>query len=199
MTGEESMSQTKQAASRTRIVVTTSAALLGALAGLFMVVLPAERGFDPLGTGKALGLLALAQANPIARQPGEYKLDSVELRLLPSEWAEYIYRIEEGGSMLFSWQATSPVSYNFHSQPDGAPPGYAESFDSREETEGHATYTAPFSGIHGWYWENAGSEELIISLNTAGFYESARESRDRVSGFRRLKDARGVLIQVEGD
>ncbi len=197
MTDEETIDATKQTASRTKIVIATLGALLVAVVGLFAVVLPAERGFDPLGTGKLLGLLALAQENPIAREVEEYKLDSIEIELLPEEWAEYIYRFDEGGSMLFSWQATSPVSYNFHSQPDGAPPGYAESFDSQESSEGHGTYTAPFSGIHGWYWENLGEEELTVRITTAGFYLSAQESRDRVSGQRRLRDARGNLIEVE--
>ena len=197
MTDEETIDATKQTASRTKILIATLGALLVAVVGLFAVVLPAERGFDPLGTGKLLGLLALAQENPIAREVEEYKLDLIEIELLPTEWAEYIYRFDEGGSMLFSWQATSPVSYNFHSQPDGAPPGYAESFDSQESSEGHGTYTAPFSGIHGWYWENLGEEDLTVRITTAGFYLSAQESRDRVSGQRKLRDARGNLIEVE--
>ena len=77
--------------------------------------------------------------------------------------------------MVFSWDATGDVSYNFHSAPDGAPPGYSESFDARESShEGHGTYTAPFSGIHGWYWENLGADEVTLRLTTAGFYRSAQ-------------------------
>ena len=56
--------------------------------------------------------------------------------------------------MLFSWQATGALDYNLHSAPDGAPPGYAESFDAQVNDRAHGSYTAPFTGIHGWYWEN---------------------------------------------
>ncbi len=184
------MLQKPDAVSPRKIAAAAGVALLTAVMVLLVAVLPAEHGIDPLGTGKALGLLALAQVRPIAPQPGEYRLDSAELALHPSEWVEYTYRLEAGESMLFSWQATAPVSYNFHSQPDGAPLDYAESFDSQESDRRHGTYTAPFSGIHGWYWENRGTTELTIRLTTAGFYSSAQESRDRVSGYRELTDLR---------
>ena len=96
--------------------------------------------------------------------------------------------------MLYSWQATGTVSYNFHSAPDGAPPDYAESFDAQENDQAHGTYTAPFSGIHGWYWENAGTETLTITLATAGYYSRAQVARDRASGSRTLKDIRGNAV-----
>ena len=114
----------------------------------------------------------------------------------PSEWLEYTYRFEEGGSMLFSWQATGPLSYNFHSAPDGAPPGFADSFDAQERDHAHGTYTVPYAGVHGWYWENHTTEEVTISFSTAGFYTDAHEARDRVDGYHPLTDLRGNKIQA---
>ena len=35
---------------------------------------------------------------------------------------------------------------------------------------GHGSFTAPFSGIHGWYWENFGTTPVTIQLMSAGFY-----------------------------
>ena len=177
--------------SRRKVLVATGVALLTAAALLFGAILPAEYGVDPLGTGELLGLLALGQTQPIAAENGEYRVDHVELPLYPGEWVEYFYRLEEGGSMLFTWEATGQVSYNFHAAPDGAPAGYAESFDARESEQGHGTYTAPFSGIHGWYWVNIGSGEITITLTTAGFYSSAEEGRARAAGYKDLTDIRG--------
>ena len=34
--------------------------------------------------------------------------------------------------MVYSWTATGPVIYDFHSEPEGAPAGYAESFDKAQ-------------------------------------------------------------------
>ncbi len=95
--------------------------------------------------------------------------------------------------MVFSWEASGPVIYDFHSEPDGAPQGYAQSFDKAETAEAHGTYTAPLSGIHGWFWENAGSSDVTIKLTTAGFYSAATEFRDNDIVSRKLMDRRDIL------
>ena len=174
-----------------KLGVAALAALLVAALVFVGAVLPAERGVDPLGTGELFGLLALAQVVAITAEEDEYRIDSYELRLRPGEWVEYAYRIREGGAMVYSWTATGPLEYNFHSAPDGAPPGYAESFDAQENDVAHGSYVAPFTGVHGWYWENPGSEEVTIALHTAGFYRDAHVARDRADGYRTLRDPRG--------
>jgi hypothetical protein len=79
---------------------------------------------------------------------------------------------------LFSWKATKPVSYEAHAEPDGAPRGYAQSYEKGEgRTEAKGTLTAPFSGIHGWYWENPGDAEVTVTITTAGFYNLSHEFR----------------------
>ena len=185
------MPEKNQATSPLKIVAATLAALVVATLALLGAVMPAEYGMDPLGTGKALGLLALSQPRPMTLQSDEYRLDSAELVLHPSEWAEYTYRLEAGATLLFSWRATGTVSSNLHSAPDGAPAGYAESFDNRQSDRAHGSYQAPFPGTHGWYWENTGTEAVTIHLDTAGFYSSAHEGRHRISGYHALTDLRG--------
>ena len=71
--------------------------------------------------------------------------------------------------MVFSWESSGVVSYNFHSAPDDAPPGYAQSFDAQELDRAHGSYTAPFSGVHGWYWENLGSDYLTDHADDGRF------------------------------
>src|SRR5439155_19377510 len=39
------------------------------------------------------------------------------------------------------------------------------------------TLTAPFSGIHGWYWENLGNQEITVTLTSSGFYNMSHEFR----------------------
>jgi hypothetical protein len=92
--------------------------------------------------------------------------------------------------MVYSWDATGPVIYDFHSEPDGAPAGYAESFDKAQAPAAHGSYKAPFSGIHGWFWENPGTKVVTITLTTAGFYTTAQEFRDNDSSFHPLDDIR---------
>ena len=174
-----------------RIGFAALASLVAALLVFAGAVLPAEYGVDPLGTGELFGFLALAQVAAVAAEEDEYRTDTVELSLRPEEWVEYTYRIQEGSTMLYSWRATGPLAYNLHSAPDGAPAGYAESFDAQENDFAHGSYTAPFTGVHGWYWENLGSADVTISFSSAGFYRDAHVARDRADGYRTLRDARG--------
>jgi hypothetical protein len=178
-----------------RIGVAVGLALLVAGILLIAVVLPAEFGVDPLGTGARLGLLQLgivgqqvatldsaAQAREAARTaviaPEEHTFheETVSFTIPPRDFIEYKYRLDKGKALLFSWTATSPVSYELHAEPDGAPRGYAESYEKRPTTqETSGTLTAPFSGIHGWYWENSGDQPVTVTLKSAGFYSMSHE------------------------
>ena len=192
-------SQTNTTPSPKKIAWATAAAFAVAVLVVVGAILPAEYGLDPLGTGRAFGLLALSRVQPIDVESGEYMTDVLELRLAPTEWVESTYELEEGASMLFSWEASGVVSYNFHSAPDGSPPGYAESYDAQVSDRAHGAYTAPFTGVHGWYWENQGEDYVTIQLTTAGFYARAHQARDRVSGYRPLRNARGEPLDTSED
>ncbi len=173
-------SPTPEGPSAVRILVTSAGAAVMAVAVLFTVVLPAEFGFDPLGTGGALGVAGLSRdvTSTLARQEGRFLTDEARFTLSPFESVEYKYRLEEGDSMLYDWTATGEVLYELHSEPDGAAPGYAESFDRARAEGGAGAYVAPFPGIHGWFWENRGEADATLTLRTAGFYSTAFEFRD---------------------
>jgi hypothetical protein len=173
-----------------RLAVATAGALLVAVAVLVAAVLPAEFGRDPLGTGKALGLLDLYKgaaepapapaAPPPATPPMTmFKVDSAVFTLRPSEGFEYKYRIERGGGLVYAWTATRPVNYEFHGEPDGAGLGVAVSYEKSQGTRGSGSFTAPSSGIHGWFWENRSDDEMTITLYSSGFYNWADEFRQR--------------------
>jgi hypothetical protein len=181
---------------RERIAIAAGAALLGAGLILVLFVLPAEYAVDPLGTGARLGLLPLgvtgqqvkaltaasaggAGAAPIVvPQDREFKEETIAFTVPARQFMEYKYRLEKGEALLYSWTSTALVNYELHAEPDGAPPGYAQSYEkgqSRDKASG--TLTAPFPGIHGWYWENIGDTDLTVTLRTAGFYNMSHEFR----------------------
>lgn len=153
-----------------------------AAAVLATIVLPAEYGIDPLRTGRALGLTALSSpGRPANTQsvvtPG-LKQDFYEVELRPFEGVEYKYRMEKSASMVFAWAATDIVNFEFHGEPDGAPAKYFDSYEKSQNRESHGAFTAPASGIHGWFWENQGTTRIRIKLTTSGFYGDATEFRD---------------------
>jgi hypothetical protein len=175
------------------VVTATVGALVVAAIVLVVAVLPAEYGIDPLGTGRALGLLDLAEGGggAVLAQSDDFRTDTMEFVLGPYQSVEYKYRVEKDASMLYSWRATRQVLYDFHGEPDGAPEGYAESFEKQEGDRANGTFVAPFSGIQGWYWENKGGGDVSITLTTAGFYSEPREYFDGNVFKRELKDSRG--------
>jgi hypothetical protein len=178
-----------EAPSRKRITAAAIGALAIAALVLFAAVLPAEYGKDPLGTGKALGLLDLYEASagtapplpPAATtttRPRAYNVDSSELKLGPGQAFEYKYRLEKGASMVYAWKTTDRVKYEFHGEPDDHSLK-VESYEKQEGDYASGGLTAGFAGIHGWYWENAGERELTITVHGAGFFTSAEELRPK--------------------
>ena len=179
-----------------KIAVAAGAALLAAALILVMFVLPAEYGIDPVGTGARFGLLELGitgqkvqslsaaaasgagQTAIIVPQDREFKEETVEFKIGPHEGMEYKYRLDKGESLLYSWKATGRVSYELHAEPDGAPRGYAQSYEKGQGSDqASGTLTAPFPGIHGWYWENPGDRGVTVTLKAAGFYNMSHEFR----------------------
>jgi hypothetical protein len=182
--------------SRKAIAKATGIALAVALLLLFTTVLPAEYGVDPLKTGAALGLTGLsksgesnskgrASATPApgqtgvyTPQPKTYKVDSEDLSLLPGEGVEIKYHMQKGAVMVYAWKATSKLAFEFHGEPDQKPnPDYFESYELDDKVGKDASYgsfTAPTTGIHGWFWENKGKQEVKFHVSTAGFYDSAK-------------------------
>ena len=184
---------------RQRIAVALGAAVLVAGLILVMFILPAEFAIDPLGTGARFGLLPLGvvgqQVDALEKQAGEaekaggavpilvaqdkpFQQEAVDFKIAPREGMEYKYRLDKGEALLYSWSATAPVDYELHAEPDGAPAGYAQSYEKKPASSGASgTLTAPFPGIHGWYWENKTDQEVTVTLKTAGYYNLAHEFR----------------------
>jgi hypothetical protein len=182
--------------SRRKLAITTAIAVAGAAIILVTLVLPAEYAIDPLRTGRALGLTRLAApaasvAEPV-RPPGEallpqqngpvgvyakpYQTDSVRFVLGPYDFVEYKYHLEKGATMVFSWASSAPVLHDFHGDP-AATPESPVSFEKKDRREGSGAFVAPFTGIHGWYWENPTAEPVTVTLTSAGYYSSAIEFR----------------------
>jgi hypothetical protein len=187
------------AETRARLALATAAAILTAGVILMVAILPAEYGVDPLGTGRLLGLTSLAQvesapaseeggaasASPESLEPVRpgantahtvpLKQDTVTFSLGPREGMEYKYRMEKGASFVYRWTSTGKVNFDFHGEPEGAPQGYAESYQMGEGERAAGSFFAPTPGIHGWFWENLTDKPITVTLTSAGLYASGIE------------------------
>jgi hypothetical protein len=181
---------------RQRIALAAGAALLAAGLILVMFVLPAEFAVDPLGTGARFGLLPLGVVGQqvealetaaaagsggegalLVAQERPFQTETIEFKLAPHEGVEYKYRLDKGEALLYSWTAPISVNFEFHAEPDGGPAGYAQTYEKSSGGSQTGTLTAPFPGIHGWYWENPSDQEITVTLKSAGYYNIAHEFR----------------------
>ena len=147
------------------------------------------------GTVGPQDLKALAEAKPtpigdkkLATPPvltdwnrsstSRYKVDSRKYELPPGGKMEFKYQMKKGTNLVYSWESTGKVQYEFHGEPNAGPNGTYQSY-AIDEKEGilreSGSFTAPFSGIHGWYWYNFGTTPVTIQLVSAGFYSNAEE------------------------
>jgi hypothetical protein len=191
-----SMDSSAQTEAGYRLAIAAGIALLVAGLVLVMFVLPAEYAVDPLGIGARTGLLdigvtgqqvaALESSAPtgaaataiIAPEEQRFHEETVTFTLAPGEGMEYKYRLAKGQALLFSWTASVPVAFEAHAEPDGAPRGYAQSYEKGTgRATASGTLTAPFTGIHGWFWENPTDQPIIVTLSTAGYYSLSHEFR----------------------
>jgi hypothetical protein len=120
-------------------------------------------------------------------QPNGYKIDSRELKLGPGEGMEIKYHMQKGAAMVYSWTANNKVLYEFHGEPDakpaGAPEDYFESYekdDKQGTAQSHGSFTAPSTGILGWFWFNESAGPVTVKLVTAGFYDYILQNKDDV-------------------
>jgi len=162
----------------------------GAAAVLF--VLPSEYGIDPTGFGKATGLTKIS--GPVATSPelergarrsGVFtatdgtptpepgRRDHYEVELEPFGSIEFKYTLAEGKRMAFAWAATAPVRYDMHAHPFEGGTALTESYGVADAPRLAGTYVAPFTGIHGWYWQNRTLEPVKVTLDASGGFTAS--------------------------
>ena len=173
-------------ADRRSIAKAAAIALLIAAVVLVTVVLPAEYGIDPAGTGRRLGLLDLYNARtvtappvtppaggPLFPQTSSFRLDARTLVVPSLGSLEFKYELARGASMTYSWRASAPIDFDFHTEVAGRP-NASDTFERGEAAQSHGFYTAPYDGIHGWYWENLNDTDVTVLLEAAGTFSEGR-------------------------
>ena len=169
-----------------------------ALAALIVLgaVLPAEFDRDPLGVGRLSGLSRLwapddevvdAKAAGVA-QAREYaapfRTDVVEIPLgdfmagADRSELEYKVRMRKDATLIYAWEVVGevdPRDFRFDQHGHTTPkPGEGMTVTTWRQGFGvsqQGALTAPFDGIQGWQFSNAGDRPVVVRLRLAGFYD----------------------------
>ena len=159
---------------KVRLQVGSVLALLVAALLAATVVAPAETGFDPFGSGAALGIRKGVDPAVHSLHATAPVQDQVRFTLDPFQSVEYKYRLDAGSTLVYGWQATGPVVFEMHGELDGAPAGASERYHIGRGADASGRFSAPAAGVHGWYWQNRGFETVEVLLTASGFMAGAR-------------------------
>jgi len=182
-------------ASRRQLAKAGGIAAIAAAVILVVAILPAEYGIDPTGAGRVLGLTQMSAPpaedvfvppqgtgayTPVvtgasALYGAPYQTDAVEFVIDGYDYMEFKYHLVQGAPMVFTWASTAVVTHDFHGEPDIDPEKGVQSFDKSDKRGASGSLVAPFTGVHGWFWENPGPDPVTIRVESAGFYSSAVE------------------------
>ena len=198
-----------------KLLIGTGVALAAVAAAVVLFVMPAETGWDPLGTGQATGLDKIANPdNPelergmarmeseevltlsdTAPQPAVGVTDVWEYELAPFEAIEFKYTLPQGEPMSFRWQASDNLEYDMHAHPFEGGTELTESYGIDEAQVMQGIYTPAFAGEHGWYWENRSADNVTLRLEARGPMTNSTIYGGPVAYDRPIEGAEG---QIEG-
>lgn len=179
---------------RTLALLTGSAAFAG-LVFLLIGVLPAEYHKDPTGLGRLTGIDRLwapaevvvstdNRAVPAAALTGLGPLRShvIEIPLGSGDDpegsdVEYKVRMRKGASYVYSWSVDKVADpeefyteFHGHTTASGKPMTVAY-YRTATGVADSGVLTAPFDGVHGWYFQNQSVPPVKVRLKLTGFYD----------------------------
>ncbi|HEY8617231.1 hypothetical protein [Phenylobacterium sp.] len=181
--------------SRAQLLAALAGALAVAMFVLFAAVIPAEFGRDPTGLGKLTGLdrlwaprevpLKASGEAPFAHEyPTGFRTDVVEIPLKavsgsPADFQiEYKVRLKKGATLIYQWEAVGAphpddlyVDFHGHTLAARGEEMTVATYRQANAPALRGALTAPFDGIHGWFFQNGALKPIVVRLKLAGFYE----------------------------
>ncbi len=180
-----------------RLLGVTFGAAIVATVVVFGAVLPAEFGKDPTGFGRLSGLSRLAAPQgQVAPRPsaaaagvgltrfevGPPHNDTLDISLAAADTdpagaeLEYKVAMQAGAALVYTWTVeglsnAAEFYYDLHSEGEGTPEPRVVEYRQATGSASSGSLTAPFDGIHGWYFQNQSDRPVVVHLRISGFYE----------------------------
>jgi hypothetical protein len=178
-----------------RMLAITLGALVVASVIVFCAILPAEFNLDPFGVGKVTGLGRLwaprevafdtsASAVPLAREyPSGFRSDTIEIPLrregdpTRGDELEYKVRMNKDATLIYEWSVSEIPNpeefyYDFHGHTlTNTKEMTVATYKQATATSANGALTAPFDGVHGWFFQNQSVNPVVVHVKISGFYE----------------------------
>jgi len=164
--------------SNKNLIKYTLASIVFALVVLVTIILPAEYNIDPTGLGKKLGLTVfneVAATSEISESSTNENagVETIEVVVPAGAGVEYKFMMDQYQKLTYEWVVDGPALYfDLHGESEGDTTGYFESYAIATLSQMKGSFTAPFTGSHGWYWKNKSGTPVTILLIVNGEYTS---------------------------
>lgn len=114
--------------------------------------------------------------NPAPAKQFEIIEDSIIVKIPAKKGIEYKFKMLKYGSTKYEWHSTNKeiVFLDFHGEvKEKNPPKnvFYESYTVAYSNNMGGTFTAPFTGKHGWYFKNLSDKEITITIKLKGQYQ----------------------------
>ncbi len=96
--------------------------------------------------------------------------DEVKLTIPARGELEFKTRMNGSAQFTYEWSAPARLNYDFHGDAQGAQGDRFESYEQGTSDHRSGTFKAPFTGRHGWYWQNPGVVDVEVTLDLRGEY-----------------------------
>jgi hypothetical protein len=165
------------------------AGLIAAAAAALFSCSPAEQDAEAPATNAA-GIVAdpnaptptsadqwveMEQPETTTDHASRFRTDTVDIRVAPAgdpgggDKLEFKVQMSEDAPLVYAWNADG--GDNFYHEFHGHTGNIVSFYKKAEGDASQGEFTAPFDGIHGWYFENRSSEPVLVRLRMGGFYE----------------------------
>lgn len=174
------MQQSTITLTKTALLKYTLFSIVLAAITLITIILPAEYNIDPTGVGHTLGLTVFnttstqietsaSSQEVIKKESGA--IQNIEIKVPAQSGVEYKFTMEEHQKLSYQWITSGTALYfDLHGEPKGDTTGYFESYAIATVSSMKGSFTSPFSGEHGWYWENKSDSIVTVQLTFRGEY-----------------------------
>ena len=178
-----------------QMLAITLGALVVASVIVFGAILPAEFNLDPFGVGKVTGLSRLwaprevafdtsTSTVPLAREyPSGFRSDTIEIPLrregdpTRGDELEYKVRMNKDATLIYEWSVAEIPNpeefyYDFHGHTlTNTKEMTVATYKQATATRANGALTAPFDGVHGWFFQNQSVNPVVVHVKISGFYE----------------------------
>lgn len=103
--------------------------------------------------------------------------DTNTVTIPAAQGIEFKLFVREGDSFQYTWSAGGQsLKFDFHGEREGDKSGAFTSHKSGTAASDSGSLRAPFTGTHGWYWENTGTQAATVTIKTDGTYDVVGET-----------------------